>query len=209
MHCHTIFLKYLVYLFNTLIALVGISLIVVSVIGVTDDFYNGRSLYSCVIAIGAVSILISIVGFYGAIKENFRITLAYAILLIIVLILTIVPLFFKFDGHSIALKALNRAWAKEMNGTDGMSLYQEKFHCCGITGPQDYQIHGIHFPKSCYCKKSNNVFRAGCLGYLEAFCEQFRIVNWIHMVIEIAAFVSATALAVKFLNRIRGSYESF
>lgn len=55
-------------------------------------------------------------------------------------------------------------------------------------GPKDYPSHNLKIPKSCYSKNSNNIFREGCLGYLEAFCEQFRTVNWIQMVIEVCAF---------------------
>lgn len=47
-------------------------------------------------------------------------------MIIILFILTILPLYFKFDSHSIAQNALDRAWLKEINGFDGMSLYQEK-----------------------------------------------------------------------------------
>lgn len=56
-------------------------------------------------------------------------------------------------------------------------------------GPQDYPTHNLNFPKSCYPENSKNVFKEGCLGFLEAFCEQLRALNWTQMVIEVSAFI--------------------
>ncbi|KAH8331604.1 hypothetical protein KR074_007729, partial [Drosophila pseudoananassae] len=140
------------------------------------------------LVLGAATILVCLVGFVGALKGHICTTWVYAILLLILLILTIVPLCLKFDAHSIALKALNRAWVKEINGTDGMSLYQEKFKCCGILGPIDYRNAKLSLPKSCFFQ-NNTVFPRGCLAKMKDLYNEgldtLMLAGWIFFAIQV------------------------
>ncbi|KAH8373031.1 hypothetical protein KR009_010598 [Drosophila setifemur] len=231
MGCATTSIKYLVFLFNTLCAILGIAIIVVNAIALKDIASEGQPILIIFIVVGSIMFLISFFGCCGAFKENICMTWTvsslslaitrhilmksfhrqYAISVLALLIISIVLLCvyrMHIDENSIARHTLNHAWENQKNGTDAMSAYQKELHCCGINGPMDYTKANLSLPKSCYSTNST-VYDIGCLSKLEAFYKDVlkgsRIVGWILMVIEIAAFVCATILGVTFRNEQRRS----
>lgn len=220
MGCATATIKYLVFLFNALCALLGIGVIVVNSIALKDVAVETRPVLIFFIVIGSIIFLISFFGCCGAIKESTCLTWMYAIILLIILILTCVLCFVyvhHIDEDQMARTQLNEAWAKQKNGTDAMSIYQSSFKCCGITGPVDYTKANITIPESCYNSNNNStstsvshtIYPDGCLNKLTDFYENafkfVRVFGWILVAVEACAFVFATILGITFNNEQRRS----
>ncbi|KAL7736647.1 hypothetical protein ACLKA6_015282 [Drosophila palustris] len=218
MGCATATIKYLVFLFNALCALLGIGVIVVNSIALKDVAEETRPILIFFIVIGSIIFVISFFGCCGAIKESSCLTWMYAIILLIILILSCVLCFVyvhHVDENQLARTELNKAWAKQKNGTDAMSIYQTSLKCCGVIGPNDYTQANITTPQSCYASNNNSttvshsVYADGCLDKLSEFYEAafrfVRIFGWILIAVEGAAFVCATILGINFKNEQRRS----
>ncbi|XP_060653522.1 protein late bloomer [Drosophila sulfurigaster albostrigata] len=219
MGCATATIKYLVFLFNALCALLGIGVIVVNSIALKDVANETRPVLIFFIVIGSIVFLISFFGCCGAIKESSCLTWMYAIIMLIILILSCVLCFVyvhHIDDEQLARSQLNNAWAQQKNGTDAMTFYQKTFKCCGITGPNDYTKANLTTPESCYAANTNgtattshSVYPDGCLTKLIAFYDDalkfVRVFGWILIAVEGAAFVFATVLGITFNNEQRRS----
>ncbi|XP_064540332.1 protein late bloomer [Drosophila montana] len=218
MGCATATIKYLVFIFNALCAILGISVIVVNSIALKDVADETRPIIILFIVTGSIVFLISFFGCCGAIKESTCLTWMYAVVLLIILILSSVLCFVylkRIDEQTLSREQLNQAWDKQKNGTDAMAVYQTNLKCCGINGPIDYTKANITIPQSCYVTNSTSttsthtVYPDGCLNKLIDFYEQalkfVRVFGWILIAVEAAAFVCATILGINFNNEQRRS----
>ncbi|XP_023162719.1 protein late bloomer [Drosophila hydei] len=218
MGCATALIKYLVFIFNALCAILGITVVVVNSIALKDVAEETRPIVIFFIVIGSIVFLISFFGCCGAIKQNTCLTWMYSIIMLIILVLSAVLCFAyvrNIDESQIAHELLNTAWSKQQNGTDAMAIYQTTFKCCGISGPIDYTKSNLTLPTSCYVTNSttttstHTVYPDGCLNKLIDFYEQaiklVRVFGWILIAVEAAAFVCATILGIHFNNEQRRS----
>ncbi|XP_059060704.1 leukocyte surface antigen CD53-like [Achroia grisella] len=118
---------------------------------ITDKFF---SLPRFAVSIGVIIILVSILGFYGAVSESFYFIAAYVVLLIIVLI-------FEMSVVIVSYGLKNNA-ASEIRATmeESRQLYgsrreitiiwddmQMNFECCGVAGRHDWSNSQV--PVSC------------------------------------------------------------
>ncbi|EDW08606.1 protein late bloomer [Drosophila mojavensis] len=216
MGCATATIKYLVFIFNALCAILGIGVIVVNAIALKDVAEETRPIVIVFIVIGSIVFLISFFGCCGSIKQSTCLTWMYCIIMLILLVLSCV-LCFAYVNHinesQIAHEQLNTAWEKQKNGTDAMGTYQTTFKCCGITGPIDYTKSNLTIPTSCYVTNStattstHTVYPDGCLKKMIDFFEQatklVKVFGWILIAVEAAAFVCSTILGIHFNNEER------
>ncbi|ALC41253.1 Tsp42Er [Drosophila busckii] len=221
MGCATATIKYLVFLFNALCALLGLGVIVVSSLALKDVIDETRPLIIFFIVIGSIVFLISFFGCCGAIKENVCLTWTYATLMLVLLILTCVLSFAylnRIDEKAVSKNTLDKAWDKQKNGTDAMSIWQSSLHCCGVNGSSDYTSANLAIPASCYAGNGTanatatppaKIYTEGCLSSLiNAYAKSLKYVKlfaWILIGVEGAAFLFATILAITFNNEQRRS----
>ncbi|XP_061395771.1 protein late bloomer [Musca vetustissima] len=216
MGCATVTIKYSVFLFNTLCALLGIGTIVVNCLALNNYTDEGRMLCIFWIVLGAIVFLVSFFGCCGAIRENICLTWSYAFFLIL-LITGNAILHFGYisliDGETKARKDIDMAWQLQMNGTDAMSHIQNTLACCGKMNSTDYTTANVSIPDSCYSNgnvgNATAIYPDGCLYKLIAVYEAaehwITIFSWSTLSVEAVAFVSACILAITFRNQERRS----
>ncbi|KAM7342264.1 tetraspanin 42Er isoform 2-T2 [Cochliomyia hominivorax] len=214
MSCATATIKYLVFIFNTLCAILGIGAIVVNSLALPNYSDEGRLICIFIIVLGSIVFLISFFGCCGAIRENICLTWTYAICLLILIVANSVIIFgyiSHIDGETKARNDIDKAWALQLNGTDAMSQFQITLKCCGINNSTDYINANMTIPNSCFVSgdfdKSPIVFSEGCLLKLitifEAAEHWITIFTWSSFIVEMIAFVSACILAITFANQQR------
>ncbi|XP_023291943.2 protein late bloomer isoform X2 [Lucilia cuprina] len=214
MSCTTATIKYLVYIFNILCAILGIGAIVVSTKALDNYDEDGRMICIFLIVLGSIVFIISFLGCCGVIRENICLTWTYALCLLLLVIGNAIILFgfiTHIDGESEARKEINKAWAKQLNGDDAMYKYQTNLKCCGINNSTDYINANLTIPNSCFVggdyDKSKIVYSEGCLELLivlyEAAEHWITIFSWSSFCTEVVAFISACVLAITFRNQQR------
>ncbi|XP_017779170.1 PREDICTED: 23 kDa integral membrane protein-like [Nicrophorus vespilloides] len=161
MGCGIAIIKYLVFIFNLVFAIIGLALLSVGVIFQSDvkhlDSHDAAG-YTALffIIVGSVIFIISFFGCCGAIKENSCMLTTYASLLLTLLIsqvaigvLYYVYLNDKIDVKQDNLNDVQRLFDNYNRTTDGTAYVddmQQKLKCCGVDGPSDWK-HKI--PSSC------------------------------------------------------------
>ncbi|KAH8415946.1 hypothetical protein KR222_004738 [Zaprionus bogoriensis] len=217
MGCATATIKYLVFLFNALCALLGIGVIVVSSLALDDVDSENRPSIIFFIVIGSIVFLISFFGCCGAIKEHICLTWLYAIIMLVLLILSCVLSFAyvkKIDADKMSLNILNNTWTEQKNNTHAMDHWQKEFKCCGINGPDDYTQAKLTIPESCYAPTNGTstiktLYPDGCLhsvsDVIHKALKYVDIFSWTLIGVEGAAFLCASILAITFGNDQRRS----
>ncbi|KAM3961865.1 23 kDa integral membrane protein isoform 2-T3 [Aphomia sociella] len=165
MGCGTSFVKYVLFFFNLVVALLGLAIIGVGVAFllnwsvVKDELKSHLTVAPWVfIIIGAVMFVIAFFGCCGAIRESHCMVVTYAIFLLVIIILQVILAILLFtygntikDGIVVSVKSL---WDKRSIDTASNKIFyqlQDQFQCCGDNGPMDYGST-INLPESC-CKK--------------------------------------------------------
>ncbi|XP_065367516.1 protein late bloomer isoform X1 [Calliphora vicina] len=214
MSCATATIKYLVFIFNALCAILGIGAIVVNCLALQNYGDEGRMICISLIVLGSIVFLISFFGCCGAIRENICLTWTYAVCLLVLIIGNSVIIFgyiSHIDGETKARQDIDNAWALQLNGTDAMAHIQTTLSCCGINNSTDYIDANLTIPNSCFIggdyDKSTIVFSQGCLKKLiviyEAAEHWITIFTWSSFSVEVVAFISACVLAITFTNQQR------
>ncbi|XP_075168125.1 tetraspanin 42Er isoform X2 [Haematobia irritans] len=168
------------------------------------------------ISLGSLVFLISFFGCCGAIRENVCLTWSYAIFLLILITGNAVLHFgyiSNIDGETKANKDIERAWQKQLNGTDEMTPIQNLFGCCGKLNSTDYTNANLTIPDSCYPEGSagnaTTIYPDGCLYKLIVFYETaehwITVFSWATLSVEVVALISASILAISFRNQQRRS----
>ncbi|XP_063377831.1 CD63 antigen-like isoform X1 [Cydia fagiglandana] len=179
MGCGTSFVKYVLFFFNLLFALIGIAMVGIGVAVVLNwqvvkDASRGLNVAPWLfIVIGAVVFLISFFGCCGAIRESHCMVVTYAIFLIVIIIVEVilaVCIFVYADSIKHALKT-----GMDRSFEEGRSLNPNPFHqierqlsCCGKTGPIDYNVQAVaNLPPECCDQGSQvcsivNAYSTGC-----------------------------------------------
>uniref|UniRef100_A0A1A9V2S3 Tetraspanin n=2 Tax=Glossina TaxID=44049 RepID=A0A1A9V2S3_GLOAU len=210
MGCATITIKYLLYVFNTLWAIIGILLIILGGFG-WDAMPRNYAIG--VISLGGVILLIAFFGCMGAARESARSLWTHAITMLVMIVLVVVMICFNTRDvfKKYALQEVNDFWQKEITQPGSMDNMQIVYACCGRDSAEDYVNIGRSPPSSC-CKDSNcinplNVYITGCITKVEAaFADEVlttQICEWCLLGVSLVILLLATALAIHYTNQKR------
>uniref|UniRef100_A0A0B7B361 Tetraspanin n=1 Tax=Arion vulgaris TaxID=1028688 RepID=A0A0B7B361_9EUPU len=159
--------KYLLFLFNLIFVIAGIGLIAAGayVKIKLDEYYNffGNTYMGpgiLLIVVGVIIFLLAFFGCCGAVKENYCLTMTFAVTLGIIFILEIAGGIAGFVLRDKIENEIEDLLAKSMNNynTDsGMreswDNLQKEFECCGAHNISDWAQHNVNkTPDSC-CKE--------------------------------------------------------
>ncbi|XP_011176670.1 CD63 antigen [Zeugodacus cucurbitae] len=178
-------IKYVLFAFNLIFMITGIILIAVGV-GVASVFYgyqvllagNFFSIPTFLIVIGVFVILISFFGCWGALKENYCLTLIFAILLGLIFILELAAGISGYVLRSDASDLLNKSLQgalKEYSEVDEKNSYtmiwdyvQTTFDCCGVNSYADWSQFNGSLPLSCCVIPTGVVGTYSCTNKTES-----------------------------------------
>ncbi|EDV35866.1 uncharacterized protein Dana_GF12682 [Drosophila ananassae] len=163
MDCGTSLVKYILFIFNTLVSVIGILGIVYGVLilkSIGTIEVNGQVGFPpqalmpiVLISIGSIVVFISFLGCCGAIRESVCMTMSYAVFLLILLIvqLTLVVLLFtnKEKFNTAMGDVIDKAWQSDRGRGGVFDALQKSLHCCGASSFADYIAEGQALPSSC------------------------------------------------------------
>ncbi|XP_036375550.1 23 kDa integral membrane protein-like [Megalops cyprinoides] len=110
--------------------------------------------------IGAITIVISCLGIYGALKEENWPLVVYCVWMVLGIIVFLVDVVVEDDTAEpqkfSTVEEYFRQFQLDEEGDNHkpfIDMYQSEFQCCGhFTGPQDW---GTHIPASCLCAEED------------------------------------------------------
>lgn len=191
--------KYLLFSFNLIFVIAAIALIAVGAyvqIKLTDyyDFfgneYTGPGIL--LICVGVFIFIIAFFGCMGALKENYCLTMTFAILLALVFILMIAGGIAAYvlrneveDKVADILTKAEQKYGQEGGVTDTWDKLQKEFDCCGVKNYTEWESLNIttKYPRSC-CKNMDDSATCPTSGDLDPInlnttpCED-AFVNWV------------------------------
>ncbi|KAL0841795.1 hypothetical protein ABMA28_014049 [Loxostege sticticalis] len=161
MGCGTSFVKYVLFFFNLVVALLGLAVIGVGVAfllnwtPIKEDLQAHLTVAPWLfIVIGAIMFVIAFFGCCGAIRESHCMVVTYAIFLLVIIILQVVlaVLLFTYgesikDGLKKGVEGLWQKRARDPAANEVFNNIQAQLKCCGDNGAFDYG--GITLDKSC------------------------------------------------------------
>ncbi|ALC41270.1 Tsp42Ee [Drosophila busckii] len=217
MDCGTSMVKYILFIFNTIVSIIGILGIVYGVLilqSIGTIEVNGQvgfppqaALPIIMITLGSIVVFISFLGCCGAIRESVCMTMSYAVCLLVLLILqlTIVVLLFtnkeKFDNAMG--EVIDQAWTSSQSGQSGVfDAIQKSLHCCGRENFSDYGTSILTgLPPSCCdgsCLIPTNIY-GGCrtkfVNFMSGNTENVKFFGLGLIVVELVGFIFACCLA--------------
>ncbi|KAL1489345.1 hypothetical protein ABEB36_014258 [Hypothenemus hampei] len=201
--CGMNFIKYLLFIFNMVFAISGLGIIIAGGLVLSDvsDFnhFTTSDLLGppiVLIVAGTIVFIIAFLGCFGAIRESYKMLLAFAGLLLVIFILElavgIAAAVYKADFDDTLKKSLKYAMTNYTESTAehvAWDRLQKKFKCCGIEKPNDWNIPPAPWPDSCcwdgpaekdvvkadnYCETKqlgNFVYSTGCFQKLKTKIE--------------------------------------
>ncbi|XP_068630007.1 leukocyte surface antigen CD53-like [Battus philenor] len=173
---------------NSLYMITGLLLLIIGILAIVEytyyeDLITKRffTLPGFVIATGVIILLTSVLGFYGALSENFYVIAAYVALLLTTLVfeisMTIVAFGLEKDAVTEIRSPMIRSLQLYESRIDIAKLWddlQMEFKCCGVAGRNDWVSNRI--PVSCchidygtispFVCTTANAYTAGCAGAL-------------------------------------------
>ncbi|EDV59748.1 23 kDa integral membrane protein [Drosophila erecta] len=216
MDCGTSMVKYILFIFNTIVSVIGILGIVYGVlilksIGTIEvngmEGFPPQALMPLIlISLGSIVVFISFLGCCGAIRESVCMTMSYAVFLLILLILqlTLVVLLFtnKEEFNNAMGKVIENAWKSDTAQEGGVfDAIQKSLKCCGSSSALDYLTYGKPLPSSCCsgsCLIPTNYY-PGCRGkfidLMSAGSENAKFVGIGLIGVELIGFIFACCLA--------------
>ncbi|CAG9783524.1 unnamed protein product [Diatraea saccharalis] len=161
MGCGTSFVKYVLFFFNLVVALLGLAVVGIGVAflvnwrTVKDELQAHLTVAPWVfIIIGAIMFVIAFFGCCGAIRESHCMVVTYAIFLLVIIIMQVilaVLLFVYGDTIKTGLeKGVDGLWNKRASDGTASEVFnniQAQLQCCGNNGPGDY--YSAVLDKSC------------------------------------------------------------
>ncbi|XP_039501660.1 23 kDa integral membrane protein [Drosophila santomea] len=216
MDCGTSMVKYILFIFNTIVSIIGILGIVYGVLilkSVGTIEVNGvqgfppQALMPIIlISLCSIVVFISFLGCCGAIRESVCMTMSYAVFLLILLILQltlVVLMFTQKDKIQNAMgNVIEQAWESDSaQEGDIFDAIQQSMHCCGSNSALDYINKGKLLPSSCCsgsCLNPANYY-PGCRGkFIDLMSARGENVNYVGIgliVGELIGFIFACCLA--------------
>lgn len=165
MGCGTSFVKYVLFFFNLLVALLGLAVVGVGVAFLLNWTVIKNELKSNLtvapwifIVVGAIMFIIAFFGCCGAIRESHCMVVTYAIFLLVIIIVQVaiaILLFTYGETFKDAIKSSVEELFRKRTSADVdkatetlIDQLQTQFSCCGSYSSTEYQSS---IPKSC-CK---------------------------------------------------------
>uniref|UniRef100_A0A2C9KTG3 Tetraspanin n=1 Tax=Biomphalaria glabrata TaxID=6526 RepID=A0A2C9KTG3_BIOGL len=185
--------KYLLFVFNLIFVIAGIGLIAAGayVKVKLDQYYDffGSDYVGpgiLLIIVGVIIFLLAFFGCCGAIKENYCLTMTFAVFLGIIFVLEIaagIAGFVLRDDIDREIDDILTKTLPKYNNSSGIrktwDSLQDEFHCCGPDNYTQWKSMGIfsggNLPASC-CKDSklacstndtSNIYNEGCVSKFE------------------------------------------
>ncbi|KAH8320425.1 hypothetical protein KR067_003253 [Drosophila pandora] len=215
MGCTSGCVKCLLNIINTLNALVGLSMIAIATIALS----KAPLLYIAFLyGLGGLIFVSAILGCCGICQENVCLTVTYAFVLLVQLIISLVGSFgLNFSEKYIekfAAEEVQRKWELELVEPGAMDTFQQVYECCGRSGPDDYvDIGRTTLPQSCYPQEDIKMphFLSGCVQKSsQSFVVLYNYANdthWVSVAITSLMVIAAFYLVGRFRKqRIRYSY---
>ncbi|XP_017001495.2 protein late bloomer [Drosophila takahashii] len=213
MGCATGTLKYSLFLFNALWAILGILVLVFGGLGwgaMPEMYAIG------ILVLGGIILLISFFGCCGAVRESPRMLWTYVTLLLVLLGLIVAFIILSPKGvfKDYALKEVENQWELEKTKPGSMDFIQKTYSCCGRDGARDYldiKFWNSTVPDSC-CKENScvnplNLNVDGCLKRVEeAFSDEQNTLSyfqWGLLGFDAVILLLAIVLAIHYTNRQR------
>ncbi|KAH8348478.1 hypothetical protein KR084_007845 [Drosophila pseudotakahashii] len=213
MGCATGTLKYSLFLFNALWAILGILVLIFGGLGwgAMPEMYAIGTL-----VLGGVILLISFFGCCGAVRESPRMLWTYVTLLLVLLGLIVAFILLSPQGvfKDYALKDVENRWELEKTNPGSMDFIQRTYSCCGRESARDYldiNFWNSTVPDSC-CKENSclnplNLYVDGCLKRVEeAFADEQNTLGyfqWGLLGFDAVILLLAIVLAIHYTNRQR------
>lgn len=162
MACGVSCVKYLVFVFNLLFALTGLTILTVGAI-IESAYHHysnfvGSNVWSApilLIVVGSLVFIIAFVGCCGALKESSCMVLSFSIFLIIIFLCEIGIGIAGYVKHgqlgSILEKGFNTTMNEYEHNEEAWKLIQTELECCGTNGPEDWKqiFHNNTLPTAC------------------------------------------------------------
>ncbi|XP_017093407.2 protein late bloomer-like [Drosophila bipectinata] len=153
----------------TLLALVLISFGIYVVVSYDLDEVGSLSAYAYV-GLGVSAVVIVFCGYFSARQEKLCCSVTLTVLLGLVIVAQAVAVYLLFYRHdniaSHLSNPLEATWKEELKSPGAMSLYQNRFQCCGRSSPQDYIVNDRLPPDTCFRDhdktKPENLLDSGC-----------------------------------------------
>lgn len=171
--------KYLLFLFNLIFFIAGLGLIILGAVVQTNFreyfafFTSGTNLNSAAILLIVVGCIIFIIGFFGccgAYKENYCMTMTFAVLLGIIFVLEIAAgitaYILRDQVRTILQDGMTKALVNyDRNSYEGVTkawnVLQTNFKCCGVEDYQSWKNNTLMntnqtVPRSCCINESDD-----------------------------------------------------
>ncbi|XP_004533454.1 23 kDa integral membrane protein isoform X1 [Ceratitis capitata] len=170
--------------------------------------------YSYII-IGVGTLVVFLLGFFGAARENVCCTVGFIVFLWVVIIGQIAITFLLVRSEDTAASHLSNvldvAWEEELSSPGAMSLYETWLGCCGRASPHDYIVNDRMPPLTCFKNgdnsKSENLIGTGCRIVFENYwLNLLRVFNIIAGVL-IALELIGSMISCCLCNSIRNDHR--
>lgn len=170
------------------------------------------------IGLGVATIVVFLLGIFGAARESVCCTITFITFLWIVMIGQIAVTFLLLRGEHTAASHLSNnldvAWEEELNSPGAMSLYENWLGCCGRASPHDYIVNDRMPPMTCFKNgdntKSENLIGIGCRIMFENYwldlLRAFNIIACVMIALEFLGSVISCCLCNSIRNDHRRSY---
>jgi len=157
--CGSSLIKIILFVFNLLCVLGGIFFIaiggiMISKAGDVEAIVKETNAYALpigLIVIGSIIFIIAFFGCCGAVRESHCMTMTYAFLLFVVIVLQIVlaalVFLYRDDFNKAVTDATRQAFERQNENMEALDVIQRKLECCGAEGPKWWQV--VSLPPSC------------------------------------------------------------
>ncbi|ALC41258.1 Tsp42En, partial [Drosophila busckii] len=205
------FMKAIIIILNVLLALIGVTLIALSIFELNSSTPGSLAHIAVVVQIfvGSFVVLSSFLGCFAAGRSSLGLIWSYVSCLLILLALQIYIL---VAAHATDYVERARAdflqlWSDQRRNSERIAFLEQKYHCCGRNGGHDYILLSGAFPLSCYHNRERQyaqLFGVGCLDAVEAHASDNvtngLIIKWL---LFLAALGAATHLGITVRNKLR------
>ncbi|KAK7864771.1 hypothetical protein R5R35_012267 [Gryllus longicercus] len=189
--------KCLLFIFNLLFVISGITILVIGVLALypykeyatfmDPKFAAGPII---LIAVGSIIFIVAFFGCCGAIKENNCMLITYAVLLLTIFTVQLAAGICGYIYRHEVKRGAEKEIIKSMDNynsdveiRDAWNILQSDLECCGVDGPRDWSVKRIPLPSSCckhldaekMCKLSNS-YSIGCSSALKDKIEHFALI---------------------------------
>ncbi|CAJ0922975.1 unnamed protein product, partial [Mesorhabditis belari] len=219
--------KYILFLSNLVLWVAGLGLIITGTVMqlkfqyIFDLLGDDRlATPHVLIALGFMCTLLGFLGCCGAIRENYCLTVSFAVLLALVMMVETAAI---IAGYAL-IDPLEKSFGKEL--TDGLKRYgksegvtwawdemQQKFQCCGVHNSTDFLGN---LPESCCVQQVSNCIKSkapihtsGCMIKAQNFFSQHTLIVGILSTVVVTLQVLGVCFACCLSKSILKDFHDF